>query len=86
MSIQEIQRHQAEAMQHEDLSAYAGQWVALRDGRVVARDLDGVALRSRPEVHEDDLLVLVPDPAVNLLILMSRAIGRTTVLGPVQNR
>ena len=69
MSIQEIQRQQAEAMPRADLKPYAGQWVALRDGRVVARDLDSVALRNQPEVKESDTLMLVPDQDVNVLIL-----------------
>lgn len=86
MSIQEIQRQQAEAMPREDLKAYAGQWVALRDGHVIARDLDGVALRGKPEVREDDLLMLVPDPDVDVLILFNRAIRSAPVLESVRNR
>jgi hypothetical protein len=52
-----------------DLTPYAGQWVALRDGEVVASDLDAVALRYRPEVLPTDALLPVPDPGTDLLLL-----------------
>ncbi len=69
MPVDEIQREQAEAMAHEDLAPYAGQWVAIRDGKVVAADLDAVALRQRPEVKDGDLLLHVPDRGPDLLLL-----------------
>jgi hypothetical protein len=45
----------------EDLTRYAGSWVAIRDGKVVADALDSVELRNNPEVKEDDFLMPVPD-------------------------
>jgi len=40
---------------------YAGSWVAIRDGKVIADALDSVELRNKPEVKEDDFLMPVPD-------------------------
>lgn len=45
----------------EDLTPYAGSWVAIRDGKVIASALDSVELRNKPEVREDDFLMPVPD-------------------------
>ena len=45
----------------DDLTKYAGGWVAIRDGRVVADALDPVQLRDKPEVKDGDLLMPVPD-------------------------
>jgi hypothetical protein len=69
MAVDEIQREQARSTPHVDLTPYAGQWVALRDGEVVASDLDAVALRYRPEVLPTDALLPVPDPGTDLLLL-----------------
>ena len=69
MPVDEIQREQARAMPHEDLASYAGQWVAVRDGKVIASDLDAVALRNHPEVASDDELLPVPDRGPELLLL-----------------
>ncbi|HTW41245.1 MAG TPA: hypothetical protein VMD79_02895 [Solirubrobacteraceae bacterium] len=69
MAVEEIQREQALSIPHIDLSAYAGQWVAIRGDQVVASDLDAVALRNRPEVEETDTLLPVPDPGADLLLL-----------------
>jgi hypothetical protein len=46
---------------NEDLTKYAGSWVAIRDGKVIATALDSVELRNSPEVREDDFLMPVPD-------------------------
>jgi hypothetical protein len=67
--LDRIQTAQRETIPHEDLSPYAGQWVALRDGHVVASDIDAVALRANPEVGEDDMLVPVPRDGSAILIL-----------------
>jgi hypothetical protein len=45
----------------EDLTPYAGSWVAIRDGKVIASALDSVELRNSPDVDEDDFLMPVPD-------------------------
>jgi hypothetical protein len=69
MTVKEIQRQQEAVMPKEDLEAYAGQWIALRDGHVVASDLDPVALRDNPDVSEDDTLIPVPAQGSELLLL-----------------
>lgn len=61
--------HQSDISIHEDLADYAGSWVAIRDGRVVASALDAVELRDKPEVHEDDVLMPVPDRTEGVYIL-----------------
>jgi len=53
----------------EDLTPYAGSWVAIRDGKVVASALDAVELRDNPVVREDDFLMPVPDGAAGVFIL-----------------
>ncbi len=53
--------HQEDLAIHEDLKPYAGNWVALRNGKVVASALDSVELRDKPEVLDDDVLMPVPD-------------------------
>jgi hypothetical protein len=69
MPVDEIQREQNRAMPHEDLTPYVGRWIAVRDGKVVASDLDAVALRNHPEVRSDDEILLVPDRGPELLLL-----------------
>jgi hypothetical protein len=61
--------HQADLAIREDLSQYAGSWVAIRDGKVVASALDPVELRDMPEVRADDLLMPVPDRTDGIYIL-----------------
>lgn len=53
----------------EDLTPYAGSWVAIRSGRVIASALDSVELRDHPDVHEDDLVMPVPDGATGVFVL-----------------
>lgn len=53
----------------EDLTPYAGSWVAIRDGKVVASALGAVELRDRPDVRDDDLLMPVPDGAKGVFVL-----------------
>lgn len=53
----------------DDLIPYAGSWVAIRDGKVVASALDAVELRHHADVREDDLLMPVPDGATGVFIL-----------------
>lgn len=65
----ELQRAQAELLPGEDLKPFEGQWVALRGGRVVAHDLDPVALRERPGVAERDMLLPVPAATAGVYIL-----------------
>lgn len=69
MAVIDIQREQAKTLPREELAPYAGQWVALRDGLVVASDIDAVALRNNPEVRDTDTLTPVPQDGTALLIL-----------------
>ena len=69
MTVEELERKQQGALPKEDLSPYAGQWVALRDGRVVAADLTGVALRNNPAVEADDIIMPVPPASGGVFIL-----------------
>jgi hypothetical protein len=69
LTVEELVRAQQNVLPKEDLTPYAGQWVALRNGRVVAHDIDAVALRANPDVSEDDVLLPVPTGGSDLLIL-----------------
>jgi hypothetical protein len=53
----------------DDLTAYRGRWVAVRDGKVIASGIDPIELQSRPEVAEGDLLFLVPSLSPQTLLL-----------------
>lgn len=55
-----LEKEQAKFLPKEDLTPYQGRWIALRDGRVIASDVDGVSLRDNPAVQEDDVLMPVP--------------------------
>jgi hypothetical protein len=61
--------HQSDLVIRESLKPYAGSWVAIRDGKVVASALDAVELRDKPEVDEDDVLMPVPDQTDGVYIL-----------------
>jgi len=61
--------HQEDLAIREDLKPYAGSWVAVRNGKVVASALDPVELRDKPEVHDDDVLMPVPDRTDGVYIL-----------------
>jgi hypothetical protein len=56
----DLQRAQQAVMPKDDLSPYAGKWVALRDGHVVATDTSGVTLGKHPDVRPGDMLLAVP--------------------------
>lgn len=69
MAIEELEREQEELLPDDDLTPYRGKWVALRHGRVVASDIDPVALRANPDVEPDDLLTAVPDAGEGIYVL-----------------
>jgi hypothetical protein len=60
MTIDELERAQGRLMPQEDLSGYAGRWVALREGKVVATDVEAVTLRQHDEVEDTDVITFVP--------------------------
>ena len=66
---QELAERQRELAPKEDLSPYAGQWVALRNGYVVASALDAVTLRKEANVREDDVLLPVPRHGADINVL-----------------
>jgi Family of unknown function (DUF5678) len=43
----------------DDLMPYAGQWVAIRDGHVIASGLDPVEVRNDEAVQSDDRIIRV---------------------------
>jgi hypothetical protein len=50
------------ALPEHDLEHYTGEWVALRDGIVVAHDVDPQALQAHPDVRPTDDLFPVGEP------------------------
>jgi hypothetical protein len=60
---------QASLAPKEDLRPYAGKWVALRDGYVVASADDSVSLRDDPAVRESDQLLPVPAADSGMYVL-----------------
>lgn len=66
MPVKEIQ---TEPLVTDDLKPYAGSWVAIRSGKVVASALDPVELRDDPEVRDDDALMPVPTAGEATFIL-----------------
>ena len=46
----------------DDLEHYSGEWVAMRDGRVVAHDPDPEQLRANPDVRPTDDVFPVGEP------------------------
>jgi Family of unknown function (DUF5678) len=45
-----------------DLDAYEGRWVAMRDGKVVADGGDEDAVREHPDVVKTDLVFPIGEP------------------------
>jgi hypothetical protein len=46
----------------DDLEHYTGQWVAMRDGKVVAHEADAESLQANPAVLPSDDVFPVGDP------------------------
>ena len=65
-TVQEI--HQSHLDPKEDLSEHTGQWVALRDGTVVAAALDAVSLLQHPDVRDTDILMPVPSAGSGIFV------------------
>jgi hypothetical protein len=69
MTVDKLEREQGKLLPAEDLSPYRGQWIALREGRVIASDLDPIALRDNAAVDETDALLPVPAQEDSIFIL-----------------
>jgi hypothetical protein len=69
MTVAELEQRQAELMPKDDLTPYEGQWVALRDGHVVASDLSAVALRDQHGVESTDMIMRVPSKTRGTFVL-----------------
>ncbi len=69
MTIIEIQQQQEAVMPHGDLAPYAGQWVAVRDGEVIAHDVDPERLKEHSEVRAGDALIPVAYPDRGVFVL-----------------
>ncbi len=69
MSVHDLEQAQQKILPKDDLTPYRGQWVALRDGHVIASDIDAVALRDNPVVKSEDTLLPVPPGGERVYIL-----------------
>lgn len=69
MTADQLERAQQDLLVTDDLAPYAGQWVAIRDHRVIASAIDAPSLRADPAVGADDLLMPVPADGEGILIL-----------------
>jgi hypothetical protein len=69
MTVAELEKRQADLMPKDDLTPYEGQWVALRDGHVVASDLSAVALRDKSGVEGTDMIMRVPSKTRGTFVL-----------------
>jgi Family of unknown function (DUF5678) len=52
-----------------DLSRYDGQWVAVRDGRVIANAADEGTLRADPSVCQGDDVYPIGDPPAGFYMI-----------------
>jgi ubiquinone biosynthesis protein UbiJ len=62
MAVEEksgLAKAQTELDPREDLTPYLGEWVALRNGKVVASEKKALELRAHPEVEDGDVLMPV---------------------------
>lgn len=59
-TAEEIQELQRGLFPKQDLTRFAGRWVALRDGHVIAHASTLAALEAHPAVRPDDVLTPVP--------------------------
>lgn len=64
----DVERAQAELQPREDLSQYAGQWVVLRDGHVVAHGPDPAQLVAGAEFQPGDILTPVTADGESLFL------------------
>lgn len=60
--MSDVEAEERPELPPDDLEHYDGEWVAMRDGRVVAHDPDEEALRAKPEVLGTDDVFPVGEP------------------------
>lgn len=65
----EIEKLQRELSPNEDLTRYAGRWVAVREGRVVATAKDLSTLRAQDGVRDDDVVIPVSPARAGALVV-----------------
>lgn len=68
-ALTELERRQGLLAIDDDLTPYAGQWVAVRDRRVVAHDVDPARLAANENVEPTDMILAVGDPASRYYVL-----------------
>lgn len=68
MPVRELDKAQQKLEPKDDLAPYAGQWVALRDGKVIASDIDPVRLRGQDGVTEEDVVLPVAHSGPGIFI------------------
>ena len=69
MTVEEIQRHQEAAMPRGDLEPYAGKWIAVRNGEIIASDITLARLREHPEVLSSDVCHPIADAESGVMLL-----------------
>lgn len=68
-TVEKIQRQQEAAMPRGDLAPYAGKWIAVRDGEIVASDISLDRLRQHPEVRPSDVCHPIADAESGVFVL-----------------
>lgn len=53
----------------EDTRPYAGKWIAVRAGHIIASADDSVSLQKNPDVRSDDQLIPVPSSDTSIYVL-----------------
>lgn len=66
---QEFRRAQSALEPREDLAPYAGRWVVLRDGKVIASDFDPQRLFEREDAEDDDVILPVANHQGKYLVV-----------------
>jgi hypothetical protein len=67
MIAQELLHQQRELTPKQDLAQFAGEWVVLRGGRVVAHAQEMAELISRGDVRDRDAVIRISDLPVSFV-------------------
>jgi hypothetical protein len=57
-----VEEEDESRLPEDDLEHYTGQWVAMRDGKVIAHEADAESLQANPAVLPTDDVFPVGDP------------------------